>query len=75
MKVGPGGGTHTIAVTTGATCTWTAVSNASWITVIGGASGTGNGTVTFSIARNDGKDRKGTLTIAGKTATIDQKDK
>jgi hypothetical protein len=43
--------------------------------VIGGASGTGNGTVTFSIARNDGKDRKGTLTIAGKTATIDQKDK
>jgi hypothetical protein len=75
MKAGPGGGSHTIAVTAGSTCTWTAVSNESWIAVTAGASGIGNGSVTISVARNDGKDRKGTLTIAGKTVTIEQKDK
>jgi len=72
QKVAPAGGTATVTVTTGSTCPWTAASNASWLTVTSGASGVGNGTVTISVARNDDKDRKGTLTIAGRTATIDQ---
>lgn len=60
-------------VTTGSTCTWTATSNESWITVTSGASGTGNGTVTFGYSENAGKkDRKGTLTVAGRQATIEQ---
>jgi hypothetical protein len=55
-------------------CQWTAVSNISWITVISGASGTGNGTVTLSIAANTtGVQRTGTATIAGKTFTVTQK--
>ena len=37
-----------------------------------GASGTGNGTVTYSYTANTGKDRKGTLTVAGRTFTLDQ---
>jgi Viral BACON domain/Putative binding domain, N-terminal len=62
-----------IAVTTGATCSWTATANDSWITVTMGATGTGNGTVRFSITQNTtGVDRTGTLTIAGRTFTVDQ---
>jgi hypothetical protein len=64
-----------ITVTASAACTWTAVSNDSWITVVTGATGAGNGTVTFSLTRNDGPDpRVGTLTIGGKTFTVNQDD-
>jgi hypothetical protein len=62
-----------ITVTAPAACGWTAVSNDSWITVVTGATGAGNGTVTFSLAKNDGPDpRVGTLTIGGKTFTVNQ---
>ena len=69
-----GGAGTPVAVSTQTGCQWTASSNDSWITITAGASGTGNGTVTIRVAANDGKDRKGTLTIAGKTATIEQSD-
>jgi Putative binding domain, N-terminal/Viral BACON domain len=74
QKVDGSGGTATVAVTAGSGCAWTASSNDSWITITAGSSGTGNGTVTIRVAANPGKDRKGTLTIAGKTATIEQKE-
>jgi hypothetical protein len=62
-----------VRVTTSAGCTWTAASNAPWITVATGATGTGNGTVTFSVAANTtGTSRTGTLTIAGITYTVTQ---
>jgi hypothetical protein len=51
------------------------VSNDSWITVTSGASGTGNGTVTFSYTANTGnRDREGTLTVAGRNATVEQRE-
>ena len=53
-------------------CGWTATSNASWIKITSGASGTGNGTVGFNVAANSGAQRSGTITIAGKTFTITQ---
>ena len=66
-------GTGTVTVSTNAGCAWTASSNANWITVTSGASGTGSGTVGFSVAQNTGKkDRTGTVTIAGRTFTITQ---
>jgi hypothetical protein len=66
-------GTQSVSVTTQSGCAWTAVSNASWITVTSGASGTGNGTVAFTVAANTtGADRTGTLTIAGRTFTATQ---
>jgi hypothetical protein len=69
-----GGGTGTVSVTTQSGCTWTAVSNASWITITSGSSGTGNGTVNFTVAANTtGNDRTGTLTIAGRTFTLTEK--
>ncbi|PGH38576.1 MAG: hypothetical protein CRN43_14255, partial [Candidatus Nephrothrix sp. EaCA] len=59
----------------GTSCTWTAAvaSNVGWITVISGASGTGNGTVTYSYKANMSEsERTGTLTIAGQTYTVTQ---
>jgi len=62
-----------IAVTAGAGCTWTATANDPWITVQTGATGSGNGSVTFSITANNGPtSRTGTLTIAGRTFTVNQ---
>jgi hypothetical protein len=42
------------------------------LTITSGASGSGNGTVAFSIAANTGPARTGTLTIAGSTFTVSQ---
>ena len=68
------GGSGTASVTAPTGCTWTAESNASWITVTGGASGSGDGTVTYSVAPYTGKpkNRNGSLTIAGQTLTVKQ---
>jgi all-beta uncharacterized protein/BACON domain-containing protein len=66
-----GGGSFTVDVSAGAGCAWTASSQASWIT-LGGTSGTGNGTVTLTIAANAGNQRSGTATIAGRTFTVNQ---
>jgi hypothetical protein len=52
---------------------WTASSNASWLTITSGASGNGNGKVSYSIAANTGNTtRAGTLTIANLTYTVTQ---
>jgi hypothetical protein len=68
-----GGGTGSqVAVTVAAGCAWTATSNAPWITITNGASGSGNGAVTFTVAANAGAARSGTLTIASQTFTVDQ---
>lgn len=68
------GGDVTSDVTAPASCSWTAVSNAPWITVTSGASGSGNGKVKFDVAENKDKfERIGTLTIAGQTFTVTQK--
>ncbi|HMV85793.1 MAG TPA: putative Ig domain-containing protein, partial [Blastocatellia bacterium] len=67
-----GGGQSTVDVTCGGNCTWAAQSNANWIGVNNGASGNGNGTVSFTVAANAGGQRNGTLTIAGQTFTVTQ---
>jgi hypothetical protein len=67
------GGSGSVTVTAGAGCNWTAVSNATFITITGGASGSGNGTVSYSVASNGGTtSRSGTMTIAGQTFTVTQ---
>jgi hypothetical protein len=67
------GGTGSVTVTAGAGCNWTALSNATFITITSGNSGTGNGTVNYSVANNTGTaSRNGTLTIAGLTFTVTQ---
>jgi hypothetical protein len=66
------GGAGILSVTAPSGCAWTATSNASFITIIGGASGTGNGTVGYTVAANTGAARTGTLTVAGQTFTVTQ---
>lgn len=74
VEVDAPGGTGSIAVSTTSGCAWTASSGDSWITITAGASGTGNGTVNFSVARNDGRSREGSLTVAGRNVRVEQRD-
>jgi len=72
-SVAGGGGTGNVGVTAQAGCTWTATSNVDWITVTSGASGSGDGTVGYSVHSNGPLTaRSGTLTIAGATFTVNQ---
>jgi FG-GAP repeat len=66
------GGTGSVNVIAGNGCNWTAVSNTSWIIITSGATGNGNGTVNFSVATNSGPARSGTVTIGGRTFTVNQ---
>lgn len=71
QSISSGGGPNTVTVSTGAACPWTAASNASWINVTSGASGSGNGTVGYTAAGDTGASgRSGTLTIAGHPFTV-----
>ena len=67
-----GGPGRPVSVTAPAGCGWTATSNASWITVTSGASGSGNGTVEYAVALLLLGSRTGTITIAGQTLTVTQ---
>jgi uncharacterized repeat protein (TIGR01451 family) len=64
------GGTGTFPVSAVTGCTWTAVSNATWITITSGASGSGNGTVGYTVAPDTGAQRSGAITVAGQTFTV-----
>lgn len=67
------GGSASVSVSVNpATASWTAASNASWITITKGTSGTGAGSVTYSVASNTSAARVGTLTIAGLVFTVSQ---
>jgi Viral BACON domain/Putative binding domain, N-terminal len=66
------GGNGSVNVTAGSGCAWTASKDATWLTITGGASGSGNGTVAFSAAANTGPARTATITVAGQTATVQQ---
>jgi trimeric autotransporter adhesin len=67
------GGSGSVNVAAGSGCNWTAVSNANFIAVTSGASGSGNGTVNFNVAANtSANQRTGTLVIAGQTFTVTQ---
>ncbi len=73
QTVGSAGGTATpVSVTTTAGCTWTSSSNAAWISVTSGSSGTGPGSVALAVLANTGPQRSSTVTIAGKTHTVTQ---
>jgi len=66
------GNSASVSVTAGAGCNWTAISSATWVTITAGSSGTGNGTVSYTVAQNIGGARGGTMTIAGQTFTVNQ---
>ena len=70
-NAGTNGGT--VSVTTSNGCHWAAAPNASWLSISSGNSGTGNGTVGYLVAANTTTNwRNGTLTVAGRTVTVNQ---
>lgn len=67
------GGSGSVSVSTLPGCTWSASSNVTWITITSGTSGSGGGTVGFSVSSNSTSSyRIGNLTIANQTVTIIQ---
>ena len=66
------GGTGSVSVMAPNGCGWTATSNASWLQITSAASGTGNGTINFTVAPNTGVLRSGALTVAGIVFTVEQ---
>lgn len=69
------GGTDSVGVTAAIGAKWWAISSdPSWLNITSGASGNGNGMVTYSVAANPGAARTGTLKIAGHTFIINQQD-
>ncbi|HEX5734135.1 MAG TPA: PQQ-dependent sugar dehydrogenase [Blastocatellia bacterium] len=69
-----GGGSGNITVTTDVRCAWEAVASDSWITITSGQTGSGNGTVSYTVAPNTtGAMRKGTITIGGRVFSVKQK--
>jgi carboxypeptidase T len=67
------GGSGSVTVTADSACNWSATSNANWISITSGASGSGNGTLNYTVATHTGTSpRGGTLTIAGQTFTVNQ---
>jgi len=71
-SIGKDGGPGSFAVTTGATCTWSASSDAPWLAVTTGT-GTGNGSISYSVSRNDQtSSRSATIRVAGQVFTLTQ---
>jgi len=67
------GGTGNVTVNTSNGCAWSATSNATWVTIISGVSGTGTGVVVFQVAANaTGQARTASLSIGDQTFTITQ---
>jgi hypothetical protein len=69
--VSPAGATGSFRVQT--SCNWTASSRVDWIRVTGGASGSGNGTVQYSVAANNTRaNRNGSIQAGPRDFQISQ---
>jgi hypothetical protein len=67
------GGTGQITLTaTNASCPYNVSSNSPFVTITSGASGTGSGTITFSVSANNRYDRTTTVNIGGVSFTVAQ---
>lgn len=67
------GGTGSIDVTSQSTyCTWIASPSEDWVTITSDSSGSGNGTVTYSVPANTGEARTATIILADQTHTVNQ---
>jgi uncharacterized protein YaiE (UPF0345 family) len=72
FSLGAAGGTRDIPVSAPSGCSWTAESQAAWIVIASGATGSGAGSVGFRVEPTEGPARTGTLTVAGRVVTVTQ---
>ena len=67
------GGVVSVSVEAPGGCPWSASAQAPWISITDGASGSGDGTVTFAIAANSAQDPRSTvITVAGHSIVVAQ---
>ncbi|HET9530869.1 MAG TPA: SBBP repeat-containing protein, partial [Blastocatellia bacterium] len=67
------GGSGSFTVTTGIGCGWTATTGAHWIKIVSGVSGSGSGTVSFTVfGKNNTTLRKGRIMVGGRAFTVIQ---
>jgi uncharacterized protein (TIGR03437 family) len=59
-------------ITTGTGCTWSAYSDVTWIQIVSGASGSGNGAVSYHLLANSTAPRTGNIHIGNLTFTVSQ---
>lgn len=71
QRVTSKGGEFSIAVASGADCSWSASSTVPWIS-IGSGSGPGNGRVIYRIGANDGAARAGQIRIGPSSISVSQ---
>lgn len=72
LEVGSAGGSGVLTVSAPAGCAWTASSNSAFVTLTG-ASGTGNGTVTWTVSANASTSaRSAAISVAGLSASVSQ---
>ena len=64
--------TLSTTIITSATCSWTVASDSSWISLQGGASGTGSSTISFTLAPNFDAARTGKVMVRWPTPTAGQ---
>lgn len=70
---GPGRDTASVQVTAASDCAWSATSNAGWLRITSGGTGSGSGRVRYTVAANPSSAvRTGTLTIDSWTFTVIQ---
>ena len=70
---GPGRDTANVQVTAASDCAWSATSNAEWLRITSGGTGSGSGSVRYTVAANPSPTaRTGSLTIDGWTFTVTQ---
>ena len=70
---GPAGGAGSFEVSTQSGCAWTAAPAAAWLSISAGASGSGNGTVTYQVAANpDAAPRASSIAVGGASHDVTQ---
>ena len=67
--VGDWGG---FTITTASGCSWTASSNSAWIAITAGSSGSGNGTVSYSVDQNTATARDGSISVGNSIHYVGQ---
>jgi len=72
-EIDESGGEFSVSVIATDKCNWDATSNANWIHIKSGSSGKGDGTITYSVDKNQtSTQRTGSIIVADQTLTINQ---
>lgn len=71
-NAGPAAGDGRFTITTGPTCGWTAFSDVTWMQITAGASGSGNGAVSYHLLANSTAPRTGSIHIGNLAFTVTQ---